>query len=406
MLAAATRQFIRDLWRLIATFGIFGLVIWPATANLGYDLVKREIGTLEGVHVNRSTLIGRDFVNMWHGGREAQISGAPKVYDRDAYRDTLKKQMQISGIYAFSYPPHMLMLAVPFGLIGYIPALLLWTLFGIGLFWLAARPWLHKVGLPSWSVLILPGGIVNLWAGHFGFVIGGLALIGFWHAQRSPLRAGAAFALMTVKPHLGVLVPILLAIKGQWRVVAAAVAGVLGLIATSIVALGFDAWRLWVGSTLSFQISLVDRQSKAEFIYMMPTVGRAMRETTDDAALVSVMQYGTAILAFFVLVWLARRVPSVRELGLASQVATFLILPYVFIYDMVIVSLIALVAARHWPSRWYLPDKIIYGAAFVMPLAHVPLAKEGWPVSPIIIAALLALISWRMVTSKGASSFD
>lgn len=406
MIAEAARRFVRDLWRLLATFGIFGLVVWPTTAKLGYDLIWREVRTLEGIHVNRSTLIGRDFVNMWHGGREVRASSARDVYDREAYRDTLKQRIGIGGIYAFSYPPHMLMLAVPFGMLGYIPALLLWTLFGIGLFWFAARPWLRAAELPSWSILVLPGALINLWAGHFGFVIGGLALMGFWHTGKRPLYAGAAFALMTIKPHLGALVPILLLMKGYWRVVAAAAVGTLALIAASILTLGFQTWRMWIGSTISFQMSLVERQSRAEFIHMMPTVGRAMRQVTTDAGLISAAQYSVAMIAIVLVIWLARRVNSLRNLGLASQVATFLILPYVFVYDMVIFSLIALVAARRWPSAWYAPDKIIYGAAFLVPLMHVPLAKAGWPVSPLLIAALLALISWRMVRAKGRHAVD
>src|SRR3990167_6776809 len=143
------------LKRLLFAFGIYGLVVWPAAAWLTYDLVSSEIKGLGSFHVNASTLIGRDFVNVWHGGGEALKSGADSVYDRPEYRRTLDEAVGARGVYAYSYPPHMLLLSIPFGLLSYVPALLLWSLGGLIVFWHAARPWLRDAGLPGWSVLVL-----------------------------------------------------------------------------------------------------------------------------------------------------------------------------------------------------------------------------------------------------------
>jgi alpha-1,2-mannosyltransferase len=398
---AAIRRFAsqtrRDIWALLAVFGIYGLVVWPTLVWLGHDLIAKEISTLEGININRSTLIGRDFVNIWHAGYEAQVAGSDAVYDRDAYRASLKDRVGIGGIYAFSYPPHMLMMALPFGAIGYIPALLIWTVAGLALFWAAARPWLKEAGLPSWAVFLLPGAIVNLWAGHFGFLIGALALYGFWHAQDRPVRAGGAFALMTVKPHLGLLVPLVLLMKQKWRATIAAALGAMALGLASLFLFGAGAWQAWLGSTLSFQFTLVGGNQASEFIYMMPTIARAAEAMGVTAAPI---QWGVAIAAIATLIRVHRQA-SARQLGLMSQVATFLILPYVFHYDMVILSLIALIVARQSRSRWYMPDRLICAAAFLVPLMQVPLAKAGYWPSPLIIAGLLGLMIWRIGVNQG-----
>ncbi len=398
MLGKAARNIARDIWLLMTVFGIYGLAVWPAVAWLGHDLITKEISTLQGINVNRSTLIGRDFVNIWHAGHQAQADGEAAVYDRDAYRASLKERAGIGGIYAFSYPPHMLMLALPFGALDYVPALLIWTLGGLALFWAAARPWLDSVDLPSWAILVLPGAIVNIWAGHFGFLIGALALYGFRQTQDHPRRAGAAFALMTVKPHLGILVPVILALKRKWAASFAAIVGAVMLILASILFFGVDAWAAWLGSTLGFQLTLVEGNRASEFIFMMPTVTRSLAAMGVNAAPV---QWGIAFAALAGLIAVHARA-SIRQLGLASQVATFLILPYAFHYDMVILSLIALIVARQTDSRWYMPDRLICGAAFLVPLMQVPLAKAGWWPSPIIIAALLGLMIWRIGSAKGA----
>jgi alpha-1,2-mannosyltransferase len=391
-------RFRRDLWALLTAFGIYGLIVWPVTAWYGPNLVAKELSTLHGLKVNASTAIGRDFVNIWHGGGEAARHGAKAVYDREAYRATLKEAVDVKGIYAFSYPPHMLILAAPFGLLSYPAALAVWTLGGLAFFWIAARPWLHEVGLPSWSVLLLPGTIINLWAGHFGFLIGGLALLGFWHADRAPTRSAMAFALMTVKPHLGLLVPVVLLAKQRLRLIWLTCVGTLGLILVSVAALGKDAWAAWFSSTLAFQLSLTSQTEGAEFIQMMPTIKRALTSINAAPALVTWVPVVVALVAVAVLLLVLKRGASVRQSGLASQVATFLILPYAFHYDLVILSLIALLTARRWKSRWFMPDKLICGAAFVVPLVQVPLAKLGWWPSPIVVGALFLLLCWRLTS--------
>jgi alpha-1,2-mannosyltransferase len=391
---------LRGQWpklkRLLLAFGLFGLAIWPAAAWLGYDLISDEVARFErypGLHVNASTIVGRDFVNIWHGGREA-LDGAEGIYDRTEYRRTLRASVDVWGIYAFSYPPHMLMLSVPFGVPPYLWSLTLWLIATFGLFTWAARPWLRQAGLPLWSVLLLPGAVVNLWAGHFGYMIGGLALYGWWHAGRRPALSGAAFALMSVKPHMGVLVPLILAAKREWSTISCATLGTLALVLASTVAFGIDAWTTWLTSTLSFQVGLIDPGAQREYYYMMPTVARMLLSIDRDGpVLLGQILFGVTTLAL--LIWAERRHATLADLGLLSIAATPLILPYLFNYDLVALSLAALVWAARSPARWWSPERLAYGAMFVVPLAQAPLAREGYWLSPVAIVAALAFAAWR-----------
>lgn len=399
------RQHVLSLWRgclrLAGAFGIYGLVVWPIAIWLGFTLIDGELAKLHGIRINASTVIGRDFVNIWHGGREILLHGQEAIYDRPEYRRTLDAAIGARGIYAYSYPPHMLLFSIPFGQMAYIPALILWTLAGIALFWHAARPWLRDVGLPGWSVLLLPGTIVNIWAAHFGFFIGALALYGFRLAgsgpESRPLRAGLAFAVMTVKPHMGVLVPVVLAMRRDWRTIFWAGFGAAALVGASILAFGLQSWVTWFSSTLGFQASLVEYVPGREFNYMMPTVGRMLQAITSNAALVALGQGLAALYALALLGWAWRRAVPLADLGLLSLAATPLVLPYSFNYDLVAFSLFALIAARRWPPRWWSPQQLVYGAAFLVPLAQMPLAREGYWFSPLIIAAMMALAGWNMV---------
>lgn len=382
------------LRNLLLAFGIYGLLVWPAFGWLGYDLIAGELDALEGIRLNPTTILGRDFVNIWHGGREA-IDGAAGVYDRDAYRASLFAAAGVFGIYAFSYPPHMLMLAIPFGAPPYLVSLAIWTLGGLALFVHAARPWLREDGLPAWAALLLPGAVVNIWAAHFGFFIGALALYGWRWAERSPSRAGAAFALMTVKPHMGLLVPIVLAARGRWRTIAAAALGCGVLVLLSVTIFGPAAWSTWTGSTLAFQAGLIEAVPRSQYSFMMPTVGRMLLAVTQDGVLVSLGQIAIALAALALIGWAAVKGAAVAELGLLSLAATVLILPYSFNYDMVALSLAALIWAARSPAAWWSPERLAHAAAFVAPLAQEPLAREGWWLSPVALLLSLGCASWR-----------
>jgi len=388
------RDALASAWRVLAAFGIYGLVLWPVLGGLGYDLIATEIGRLQGLHVNPSTLLGRDFVNIWHGGREA-LNGAEAIYDRDAYRATLRESADVFGIYAFSYPPHMLLFAIPFGWPSYPASLAIWTVGGLALFLHAARPWLRDAGLPLWAVLVLPGSVVNLWAGHFGFLIGALALYGWRHAGTRPAASGAAFALMSVKPHLGILVPLILALRRDWRTIVWATLGTLILVLVSALVFGPAAWTTWLTSTLGFQAGLIEPVALREYSYMMPSVARTMLWASGPgvAATAGTLAFGAAALAL--LLWPALRGASLRSLGLLSLAATPLLLPYVFTYDLVAMSLVALLWAARSPARWWSPERLAYGTAFAVPLVQVPLARVGIWLSPIAMLAALAFAAWR-----------
>jgi alpha-1,2-mannosyltransferase len=388
---------MKDARRLFGAFGIVGLLVWPVVLWLASQFFTHDLTVGQGIHINGSTLVGRDFVNVWEGGRLAGRGDVATVYDRPAYRTVLKDDVDIEGIYAFSYPPHMLAMTVPFGQFSYAAALALWTLAGLALFWHAARPWLRDVGLPSWAIVLLPGGLVNIWAGHFGFLIGALALYGWRFAETRPRLSGAAFALMTVKPHMGVLVPLLLMLKRQWATIVAAAIGTLGLVALSILLFGIDPWTTWLTSTLPFQASLIGlAEPGMGFLYMMPTVERMMAPFTDQSAIVLGVQLmvGAATLAVLVRAW--RQGVALADLGLLSLIAIVLILPYSFIYDMVAAGLATLVLAARWRDRLSAVEKWVFGIAFMVPLIQSPTSQMGVPFAPVALFALLWIAAREM----------
>ena len=70
----------------------------------------------EGLLLASGNVVGRDFVNYWVGGSNALKGLAENLFVFENYLVLLREAMG-SGInnHNWSYPPHFLLLAVPFG---------------------------------------------------------------------------------------------------------------------------------------------------------------------------------------------------------------------------------------------------------------------------------------------------
>jgi alpha-1,2-mannosyltransferase len=388
---------------LARVFGPTSIVVWIMTLALGLLPIVTDLRATNGIKTSEFAVIGRDFVNIWHGGRVAAKDPA-RVYDRDAYRKDLQRDVGIGGIYAYSYPPHMLAASLPFGKIPYLVALLAWTLITGALFWHAARPLLASAGLPSWIVFLMPASLFNIFAGHFGFLVGALALYGWAAAGRAPMRSGLAFAVMTIKPHLGLLVPIILVARKRWNEIAWSALFAVGFVGLSIAIFGSELWRVWLTSTLSFQASLIGGDNaNMIYLYMMPTVERMAASWGFPAVLNTVLQAGFAISVLSVLVWGWRKRLTVSDLGQLSIIGVLLMLPYVFVYDMVACNLVILVLAARFHETLSRVERSLLIFAFLVPVLHMPLARTGLSISPLFMFAALVILTRQMVEQRSAS---
>ncbi|ODU22005.1 MAG: hypothetical protein ABS87_04700 [Sphingomonas sp. SCN 67-18] len=384
----------------IAPFGRISLAIAAVTAIFGLQFLLRDLIALRGGEaIDDYVRLGRDFVNVWQGGTLGATGRTAILYDIEAYRQSLWAALHVKGIYAYSYPPHSLFLAIPFSLIPYPMALLAWTLIGLALFVHAAAPYLRDVGLPWWLGAALPAGFVTVWAGHYGFFIGALALHGWRWFDRAPGKSGLAFAMMTIKPHLGLLVLPIMLLRRGWLAMTVAGGVTLALIAVSAALFGWQMWPTYLFHTLAFHAGLIDAPEMA-FHTMMPTTAVAMLRLGAPEIWANGTQLATAAYALFVIVRSALARISTVDLGLMAGTAIFLILPYAFIYDMTVHCLAALVFAARARGVHAALRRIVLGLAFILPLVQMTLAAMHLPFAPLIL--LLALyVESRVALEQG-----
>jgi len=351
--------------------------------------------------IRGAAIWGRDFANVWTSGRLTLEGRLDLLYDLKgygAYQDVLFN----GGLRAhnYSYPPPTLLYTWAFGLLPYPLALLSWLLLTGGAFYAAARPYLRDSGLPAWLALIAPATLLNVWAGHYGLLIGALWLGAFHLLPRRPVLAGVLIGLMLVKPHLAILAPLILARRGEWRAFAAAGATVAALVAVSALAFGPDLWRTWLGVTVGVQTAMVDDVG-TYFLTMMPTVVpsfTALGLPAGGAWALQILAGGGALAAL-----LLHMPRDSRTAGLAGGVATFLVLPYAFNYDMTVPGLAALLMLARLRRDPEGGASFVLLLAFMLPLIVQTFGLLHLPAPALILAALLALMLRQAHLESGAA---
>ena len=268
------------------------------------------------------------------------------------------------------------------------------------LFWWAARDWLARFALPSWWALLVPAALLCLWAGHYGLILAALWCLAWSRVDDRPLLAGVAAGLMLVKPHLAILMPLLLARRGSWRAFAAASVTVALLVGLSLAVFGIDLWRTYLTSTSGLQLALV-AEADTMFGLMMPTWATTLVAwglAVDAAMLVQALIAGTVI-GF--LMW---RLPDdpVRT-GALGAVATFLVLPYGFNYDMPAVGLAALLFLADASARRDRGEAVVAGLALAVPPAMIWLGAMGFRIAPLVTTLLFAMMWRRWALLRGGS---
>ena len=361
---------------------------WVVGSLLSLQLFYTDYTHSDGGRLEGKAFWGRDFVNLWGGGAFVREGGAGAIYDVETYRQFISTLFGPLKPHNYSYPPVTFPIAELFSFLPYGAALALWLIGTGALFVWAARHWWPREWYSPWLALLTPAALMNIWAGHYGFLIGALFLMG-WKAlgERKPLQSGAWFGLMLIKPHLALLVPLVLLIRRQWVAIAAGAATGLVLMAVTSIAYGMEPWRAWLIDGGGKQLSLLDAGGSF-YGFMSTSLATAILRFSDDMTLALGAQALLALGAIAGLVAAALRRTPIPDLAMLTATATFLVLPYAFNYDLMVVTVAAL---RLWvepeATRAHRAAAIL---GFVAPQIGMYVAPLAWPLTPFMLAALFA----------------
>ncbi|HEY1928244.1 MAG TPA: glycosyltransferase family 87 protein [Caulobacteraceae bacterium] len=368
-------------WRnvLLVLSGI-ALLAWWGPSRHGLDLVGRPIGT--------------DFLSFY-AASELVLSGhAAAAYSIPAHRAAETAVFgHTVGYPAFFYPPLFLLICAPLAKLPYLGALFAWLGVTGAAYIATAREWVSKrSGLLA--ALAFPAVFANIGHGQNAFLSAALLGAGARWLDRRPVLAGVALGLLAYKPHLGLLLPVVLIIARRWTTIFSAAATVAAFACLSLLAFGVDAWTGFLDNS---HLARVVLETGVVGPDKMVSAFAAVRVLGGPAPLAYAAQ---AAVAVFVIVSLVRtrrmwvRHPSEPAL---LVMAALLGSPFLLDYDLVILALplawLATTGAREGFRPW---EKLGLTAGFVLPLVARSLAHvAGLPIAPLVLLALFNFVLRR-----------
>ena len=366
-------------------------VVWLATALLTgswlWDAAGRFVST--------------DFLNVYAAGKLA-LEGAPV----SAYDWSTHKQVEIQilgydfkGYYGWHYPPFYLFVAAALAMLPYAVAHAGWSAVSFVPFVAAVRA---SAGNKAGYLLALsaPALVGNVLIGQNGFLTAALIGLTLTLLEKRPVLAGICLGLLTYKPHFGILFPVALIAAGHWRAFIAAGATAIVLALLSIWAYGIQPWLAFVNwLPVTSQAFLSEGRAEIEKMQSVFALLRTLGAAEWIAWSAQVALSGAIAVSIWI-IWRSREFAyelKAAALGIGVLLAT----PYIYLYDMVTITIPIAFLIALGMTRGFLRYEIAAIAAAMLLVAIFPFVKL--PVGLFASLVIAAIVLRRLRLSRSAA---
>lgn len=317
---------------------IMFIALYVFTALLAYSGIKSLIDSLkpaDGLMGLYGQYVGRDFVFFYAAARHAVTGNIADLYNNYWVSNTSGSIIpelgnQILSYWGWLYPPHYLLLLAPLGFLPYYFALALWL--AISVVFPAFVLWhFWKMRGALWLATILNINVIYcLSMGQNTLIFAAITGMGIASLQKRPMLAGICFAVLSMKPHFALLIPLALILGRYWQVLIYTIAITLLLMAVTGLAFGWDVWAMAIAHFNSVQnVSL----ASDIWFFSIYSAYRALLELSLPNIYAWVGYFIVAAFALygFGKIWLGKHDSATKWLAFA--VAVVLFSPYSLAYD-------------------------------------------------------------------------
>jgi alpha-1,2-mannosyltransferase len=386
-----TRERIRLVAAILLVCSAAGVVFVAATSDGLNDWRGRPLGT--------------DFSNVYAAGTYV-LDGEPAAPFDPATQYAREQAIfgQHTDFFGWHYPPFFLGLAALLALMPYAVSLLVWQGVTLALYLWATRTILSSSGHgtvrdPLWLLLALafPAVIVNLGQGHNGFLTAAIFAAALVTLEKRPILAGVLFGLVAYKPQFGLLIPLVLAVSGRWRVFAAAAATVAALALAVTLAFGLDVWSAFLASTKFTRIVVLEEGQTGW--YKIQSVFSWVRMWGGGIDLAYAAQTAVTVAIAASLAWLWRSKAAFPLQAAGLLIGTLLATPYSLDYDLMLLAPAIAYLGMDGLQRGFAPwQKTILAALWIVPL----FARSVPEATLIPLAVPLMLVTFVALTIRAA----
>jgi alpha-1,2-mannosyltransferase len=404
----------RERVRLVAI-----AVFIASVAGLFYLVV-----TAHGLIDVRGRPLGTDFSDVYAAGSYV-LDGTPDAPFDPARQHAREQQIfgQATPFYGWHYPPFFLFIAGALALMPYGIALIVWQAITFGLYLVAMRAIVfpsprargeeasprsselrqhplifgsldrspHAARLDYlWLLLTVafPAVLINVGHGQNGFLTTALLAGALLQLDRRPIVSGILIGCLVYKPQFGLMIPLVLAVTGRWRVFAAAAATVAALALATTVAFGPHVWQAFLNSTRFTRIVALEHGDTGW--YKIQSLFAWARMWGAPIPLAYALQ-GALVVALgagLIRLWRSTAPFALKAAGLC--LATVLATPYIFDYDMMVLAPAIAFMARDGATRGFGAwEKTALAALWLVPLVARSFAYVTF--IPLGVPAMLAM---------------
>lgn len=374
-------------WLTLERIRVYSLIF----LGIGVIAIAALFVTGKGLNDYQGRPIGTDFSNVYAAGKYVR-EGKPAAPFSPALQHEKEKSIfgEKTPFYGWHYPPVFLALAGLFALLPYLISLAVWQIASLALYawniFSISRD--RRALLPA---LAFPAVFINLSHGQNGFLTAALIGGGLLLLDSSPVLAGILIGLLIYKPQFGLLIPLVLAVSGRWRVFFSAAITALVVCAATYFAYGAETWSAFRES-MTFTREVVLEQGGTGF-FKIQSPFAAVRLWGASIPLAYAVQAVFALAAAVLIVKLWRGKAALEVKSAALIAAALFATPYSLDYDLVVMGPAIAFLAADGIKRGFLPfDKTLLAFCWFAPIITRSLAEHtGLPFGLIALIILFAL---------------
>jgi hypothetical protein len=335
-----------------------------------------------------------DYMMFWLAGHFVRLGQAGLVYQQAAYAAAAAQLFPYpaASFWPFLYPP---MAFLPVVMISAMPLAAGYYLFS-AVTLAACCAGLRRAGVPWWGValgVVSPEAMWCVYLGQWGFLCGTVLLLGCALLERRPGLGGALLALLCMKPHYALLVPVIVLARGRYRAVLTGMMTCALLVSAGYWLGGSAGWASYWGAGRESAAAVLAEPAQGGPQTMWLSVFWMVRSLGAAAPLAYAVQAGVSAAAGLAAwrLWRPGGTADVRRLALTMCLA-LLATPYGHMDDLAAYAALL-------PAFWVRGQAWRNAALAVLWLApayamHIA-ALTGVLITPLFISAA-ALLMWQI----------
>ncbi|OYV50481.1 MAG: hypothetical protein B7Z77_05765 [Acidocella sp. 20-58-15] len=236
------------LW-VVLTYAAIGLLYVLDVASTIYVLLAMRAPGQPQVMTATQELPQSDFAMFWYSGKQILMNFAnahgyhiePTAWMKTTFQLDLVQSTH-PFLLTWLYPPTMALLASLYAVMPLALSFWVWR----GIFLLIAAYMLRQAKLDWWVIILglgCPAELHDIVGGQNGALTGGVLVSALLLIDAKPRLAGSFAGLLSIKPQLGLCLPLILISRRRLPALLAFVAVVVLLVTLTLPLMGWPAWR-------------------------------------------------------------------------------------------------------------------------------------------------------------------